>query len=72
MNNHAAALDDPLFNDRETAAYLRIHPRTPAQWRQRRRFTDVLPPIYIGSRVFYKKSSLDAFIASRTIKAVAQ
>ncbi|SMF95872.1 DNA binding domain-containing protein, excisionase family [Methylomagnum ishizawai] len=55
---------DPLLTIPEAAAYLNIQPQTLNNWRATGRYT--LPAVKVGRLVRIKKSTLDAFIASRT------
>jgi len=54
-----------LLTRREAAAYLGVTPETLAVWASTRRYP--LRFVKIGRLAKYKKSDLDAFIASRTI-----
>ena len=63
---------DPLFSTAEATSYLNLKTRkTLAKWRRQRRFIDVLPPIYLGNRVFYRQSALESFVRSRTAGTVS-
>ena len=55
---------DPLLDSIEAAAYIGVSPASLAVWRSVKRYP--LSFVKIGSRVKYRKSDLDAFIASRT------
>ena len=60
---------DPLMNLKESADYLRLdNPKTLTVWKCRKKFTDLLKPTFIGSKIFYRKSVLDTFITARTVK----
>lgn len=63
MNNPISFPQDRLSN-KEAANYLGIKSETLDVWRSAGRYA--LPFIKVGRRVFYRKSTLDAFIASRT------
>jgi hypothetical protein len=53
--------------DRSAAAeYLGIKPGTLACWVTTRRYPLVF--VRVGSRVFYRRSDLDAFITARTVR----
>ena len=54
-----------LLTRPQAASYLGIKPNTLAVWACTNRYH--LPYAKIGSRVFYKQSDLDAFIANNTI-----
>jgi excisionase family DNA binding protein len=58
---------DPLMDQRQAAAYLDIKPGTLEVWRSTKRYG--LPFVRIGRNVRYRKSALDAFLASRTVEA---
>ncbi|HEY9787574.1 MAG TPA: helix-turn-helix domain-containing protein [Candidatus Obscuribacterales bacterium] len=58
---------DPLLTRREAAEYLGVTPETLAIWHCTKRYP--LPIVKIGRLAKYKKSDLDAFIASRRIAA---
>jgi hypothetical protein len=60
-------IDSPLMTRVEAAAYLKIRPQTMALWRQTGRYN--LPCIKVGRVCRYRKSDLDAFIASRTVNS---
>lgn len=53
-----------LLDQRDAAAHLGIEAQTLANWRCTRRYA--LPYIKVGSRVKYRKSDLDEFLAKRT------
>lgn len=54
-----------LLNRAEAAAVLRVKPQTLAAWHTTKRYS--LPLVKIGSKVFYRRCDLDAFIAARTV-----
>ncbi len=59
---------DPLLKRRQAAQYLNVHPGTLANWganKQRSLYRD-LPIVRVGRSCYYRKSTLDAFIAKRT------
>lgn len=53
-----------LLTPEEAAAYLKTEERTLAVWRSTGRYQ--LPFVKVGRCVRYKRTDLDAFIASRT------
>lgn len=55
---------DPLHTEAEAAEYIGVAPKTLSVWRSTKRYH--LPYVKVGSRVRYRRSDLDAFIASRT------
>lgn len=55
---------DPLFTPKETAEYLGVSHDTLSVWRCVGRYN--IPFIKVGRLVKYRKSSLDAFLDSRT------
>lgn len=55
------------LDNREAAAYLKVSPNTLDVWRSEKRFSN-LPYIKIGSRVFYWKRDLDAFLEEQTVR----
>lgn len=63
MDNHLSFLFDRLSNQ-EAASYLGVKPETLDVWRSVGRYS--IPFVKVGRRVFYRKSDLDGFIASRT------
>ena len=78
MNNTAQKIspffvnDDPLITRKIAAAYLGLMTeKTIDKWRWQGKYPE-LTPTFIGSRVFYRKSVLDAFIQMRTPKARSQ
>jgi hypothetical protein len=65
---HSSSKDNrqpDLLSRRDAAAYLGITPETLAIWYCTKRYP--LPIVKIGRLAKYKRSDLDAFIASRTI-----
>jgi len=56
---------DPVLSRREAAKYLGIAEKTLAVWASTGRQN--LPMVKIGSRVKYRRSALDSFIASREL-----
>ena len=58
-------LTDHLLTTAQAAEYLGVSPGTLEVWRSTRRYG--LPYLKIGRLVKYRKESLDAFLASRTI-----
>ena len=54
-----------LLSRAEAAEYLRIRPQTLAVWHTTHRH--VIPFIKVGSRVFYRRADLDAWLASRVV-----
>jgi excisionase family DNA binding protein len=60
-----AHLNDQLLTNDQAAEYLGITPRTLEVWRCTKRYP--IPFIKVGRLVRYRKSSLDAFHASRTV-----
>lgn len=61
---HVIGSTDPLRTEAEAAQHLGVSPKTLSVWRCTKRYP--LPYVKIGSRVRYRQSALDAFIASRT------
>jgi excisionase family DNA binding protein len=57
---------DPLFSRPEAALYLGLSVKTLAAWASNGRY--IIKMHKIGSRVKYRKSVLDAFIAEREVK----
>ncbi len=55
--------DDPLWDRKTAARYLSLAPNTLAVWDCTKRHD--LKPIKLGRAVRYRKSSLDAFLASQ-------
>jgi len=55
-----------LFSSEEAATYLGITPGTLEVWRSTKRH--IIPFIKVGRLVKYRKSSLDDFLASRTVE----
>jgi predicted DNA-binding transcriptional regulator AlpA len=61
---------EALLDDKQVAEMLRLkNPKTLAIWRSRRRFLDLLPPVYVGRCVRYRQSSVENFISARTRKS---
>jgi excisionase family DNA binding protein len=58
-------LSDTMF-PAQAAAYLGVEANTLAIWRCTKRYP--LPYIKVGRLVRYRKSDLDAFLASRTVE----
>lgn len=58
--------EDKLINNAEAANYLGVSPGTLDVWRCTKRYR--IPFIKVGRLVKYRKSSLDEFIASRTME----
>ena len=52
------------------AAYLGVEPETLAVWASQRRYN--LAYIKVGSKVRYRRSDLDAWLRSRTIRGVGE
>jgi len=59
-------MQDERFSHKESAAYLRVTPDTLNVWRCEKRYP--IPYIKVGSKVFYWKRDLDAFLESRTVR----
>ena len=55
-----------LLTRDQAAKYLGIKPGTLACWVSTRRYA--LPFVRVGSRVRYRRSDLDAFLAARTVR----
>lgn len=55
------------LSSKEAAEYLGVAENTMNVWRSSRRWTN-LPYIKIGSKVFYWKRDLDAFLESQTVR----
>jgi predicted site-specific integrase-resolvase len=56
-------IDDPLFNETEAAAYLGgLSVKTLQKWRWKGCGPEFVKP---GSRVFYRRSALETYIAQR-------
>ena len=58
---------DPLLDQRQAAAYLDLKPGTLEVWRCTKRYS--IEYVRVGRNVRYRKSALDAFLASRTVVA---
>lgn len=54
---------DPLLDTKEAAAHLQLAPGTLTAWRSTGRYQ--LPYTKVGRNVRYRRSVLDAFLASR-------
>jgi len=57
--------EDRLNND-ASAKYIGAEPHTLEVWRSTGRYD--IPYVKVGSRVFYRKSDLDAFLERRTVR----
>lgn len=58
---------DPVLFGPEAAAYLGLtNPRTLDVWRNKRRFTDILTPTFVGRKVGYRRSVLEKFLRLHT------
>lgn len=57
--------EDRLNND-DSAEYIGAEPHTLEVWRSTGRYD--IPYVKVGSRVFYRKSDLDAFLERRTVR----
>lgn len=66
----AIASPSELLSRAEAADYIRVKPQTLAVWHTTRRYH--LPLVKVGSKVFYRKSDLDRWLASRTVGADSQ
>ncbi|HOY71082.1 MAG TPA: helix-turn-helix domain-containing protein [Methylotenera sp.] len=60
-----SSFNNNLLNRCEAAEYLRIKKQTLAVWASTKRHP--LPYVKVGSRVLYRQSDLDTFIASNQI-----
>lgn len=60
---------DPLLTREEAAAFLRLKPSTLAAWKSRGGVH--LACVKLGSRVMYRLSALQAFIAMNSVGATA-
>lgn len=58
--------DQERMTRKEAAAYLGVTPGTLAVWKSTRRYA--LPVVKVGRITFYRRSDLDSFIESRTIR----
>lgn len=58
------------LNSKEAAEYLGVMENTLSVWRSTHRWSN-LPYIKVGSKVFYWKRDLDAFLESQTVRAEA-
>ena len=61
----AQAAADPLRTPAETAAMLHLKVQTLSVWRTTQRYA--LPYVKVGSRILYRQSAIDAFLAARTV-----
>ena len=64
MNTQSSALssDDRLMTDKEACDYLRIKARQLYNWR----LDGIIPYIRVGRSLRYRKSTIDAALATRT------
>ncbi|HBM15774.1 MAG TPA: DNA-binding protein [Lentisphaeria bacterium] len=53
------------LNNTQAAEYLGIEPRTLHNWRCLRRYK--IPYLKLGSKVIYRKSDLDAWLATKEV-----
>jgi hypothetical protein len=60
----AGAVNPPLISAVDAARYIGLSPVTLANWRSARHPARCIPHVKIGSKVFYRKAALDAFIAA--------
>lgn len=56
---------DPLLNEAEAAAYLSLSPSTLTKWRSQ--YPDRLSFVKVGTRVRYRRSTLDNYINQQTV-----
>ena len=64
-------IDYPAIMDREQAAqFIGVKPQTLSVWATTGRYQ--LPYIKVGRSVRYRKSDLEAFLASRTVTSTGQ
>jgi hypothetical protein len=61
-----------LWSDADLTALLKIHPRTPAQWRYLGKFKKELPYIKIGKTVRYTDEVVAKFLQSHMSMIVAK
>lgn len=61
---------DERLSNREAAKYLRVSENTMNVWRNTKRWPN-LPYLKMGSKVYYWKKDLDAFLEAQTITAEA-
>lgn len=54
---------DPLLSDPDAERYIACPVGNLKVWRCKGKFTALLKPLRIGRRVFYRKSTLDNFLA---------
>jgi excisionase family DNA binding protein len=57
---------DRMMTTAEAAEYLGVRPQTLSVWRSNKRYP--IPFIKVGQGVRYRKSDLDAWLESRTVK----
>lgn len=65
IHRQQAIEHDPLLSRKEAAQYLGVSPQTLAIWVTTKRYN--LAMVKIGRLAKYRKSDLDAFIASRVL-----
>ena len=58
---------EPLWTDKELAAFLQIHPSTPKQWRLKR---EGPPFVKIGGAVRYRRDEVELWLQRNTKRAV--
>jgi len=66
MNTKTVLIQD-LLSDKEASIHLGLADGTLAVWRCNGRYN--IPFIKVGAKVRYRRSDLDAWLESRTIKA---
>lgn len=67
MNEAVLSNEDPLFTLKESAKYLNLKTeKTFSVWFQRGTYANLLKPVTIGRRRFFRKSVLENFIQART------
>jgi len=59
-----------LLTRQEAADYIRVKPQTLAVWATTHRYH--LRLVKVGTKVYYRKSDLDAWLESRTVGGPAQ
>lgn len=59
-------METELLDTPQAAAYLRVSPGTLEVWRATRRYS-TLRFVKVGSRVYYRRTDLDAWLESRTV-----
>lgn len=64
---HKTGAEDPLLTTEQAAELLDVEPETLEIWRFHRRYA--LAYVKIGRNVRYRRSAIEAFIASRTVAA---